>query len=264
VSGFRPRFFISQHGPLGDRGGAPSPADDLRGTEWSLGAEDSRHALRVLRLSQGDECEVVVGAAVYAATVSGDRSPMRVRLTARQEGPEAGACYRTQVGLAQALTRPALLDHVLEKATEVGASFFVLVHTAGSPRWSGSSLEDRLARWRRIILGAAKQSKQVAVPGVEVAGSIAEALATLEGSATLSLLLEPSAPKGIWDRLPLDGAPVARVALWVGPESGWTSGESAQLTGAGVGSVRLGQSTLRAETAGPVAVAVTRLLLRDW
>ena len=287
MTGFRPRFFLppdarpaqggraaqggpaaqgaraAQGGPAGQGSGA-SAADDLTGSEWELGAEDSHHALRALRLAEGGECEVVAGAAVYAATVTVARSPVRVRLTARLEGPAAGARYRVQVGVAQALTRPALVDHVLEKATEVGASFFVLVHTDGSPRWTGRSADDRLARWRRIILEAAKQSKQVAVPDLQVAGSIAEALDTLRGSGTLSLVLDPAAPAGIVERLDPVYSLGGRIALWVGPESGWTSADAEALAGSGAEAVRLGQSILRTETAGPVAVAVTRLLLRDW
>ncbi len=49
MSGFRPRFFVAHPEPIG--------------AEVSLSAEDSRHALKVLRLNEGDECEVVVGKA---------------------------------------------------------------------------------------------------------------------------------------------------------------------------------------------------------
>jgi 16S rRNA (uracil1498-N3)-methyltransferase len=57
---------------------------------------------------------------------------------------------------------------------------------------------------------------------------------------------------------------LARVALWVGPESGWSKGELERFAAAGIGAVRLGQGVLRAETAGPVAVAATRLVIGDW
>jgi 16S rRNA (uracil1498-N3)-methyltransferase len=263
VSGFRPRFFIQQEVP-GSTWAIPRPGGDLCGSELSLGAEDSHHASRVLRLSPGDDCEVVVGAAVYAATVSVVGNPVRVRLTTRLEGTGAGACYRSQVGLAQALTRPALIDHIVEKGTEVGASFFTLVQTAGSPRRSDRSGGDRLVRWRRIASEAAKQSKQVAVPSIEVVDSVADALAGLDEKGTRSLVLEPASTASLWERLGPVGSTPVRIALWIGPESGWTDAESAQFSAAGVETVRLGQSVLRTETAGPVAVAVARLALGDW
>jgi 16S rRNA (uracil1498-N3)-methyltransferase len=252
VPGFRPRFFIQQSEP------------GVLDAEVSLDAEDSRHAMKVLRLSQGDECEVVVGAAVYAAAVSAMADPVRVRLVSRLEGADAGAKYGIQVGLVQALTRPAVMDYVLEKATEVGASFFLLTQAAGSPKWSDPSRGDRLSRWRRIAREAAKQSKQIAVPPVDLAGSIGQALDELKTSGTLSLVLEPDAPAGLQDVIVQQGPQAARIALWVGPEGGWSAGESDLFAAAGVGTARLGRSVLRSETAGPVAVAVARLALGDW
>ena len=80
----------------------------------TLDAEDSHHALRVLRLRPGDECEVVVGAAVYAAIVLGDDRAVRVELRGLLEGEAAGASYHFPVGLVQALARPSALDWSIE------------------------------------------------------------------------------------------------------------------------------------------------------
>jgi 16S rRNA (uracil1498-N3)-methyltransferase len=229
-----------------------------------LGLDDSYHALRVLRLGEGDECEVVVGAAVYAATITVLETPMRVRLTTRLEGAAAGAVYELQVGLVQALGRPAAVEHTLEKGTEVGASFFLLVQAAGSPRRGEASHDARLARWRRIVREAAKQSKQVMVPPVGVMDSVDAALRHLGPGGALSIVLDPGAPTGLREMLERPGPRSARVALWVGPEGGWAKAESDQFSAAGVDTARLGRSVLRTETAGPVAVAVARLALGDW
>jgi len=252
VPGFRPRFFI--HGPAGS---------GLEGIELALSPEDSYHALRVLRLGEGDACEVVVGAAVYAAAVVAAADPVMVRLFSRLEGAEAGAEYRLQVGVVQALARPAVMDHVFEKGTEVGASFFVLIRAAGSPKGLGPPGEQRMTRWRRIAKEAAKQSKQVAVPPVSFAGSVEEGVSSLEESSASSLVLEPAAPWTLKDTLETLPQP-ARLALWVGPESGWTSTELDCFRSAGIETARLGRSVLRTETAGPIAVAVARLALGDW
>ncbi len=280
MSGFCPRFFVCPSGASSPGGVSGGPGTDLSGTdlsgtEWALDEKDSHHALRVLRLTLGDRCEMAVGAAVYAATVSSDQDPVKVRLTSLLEGDSAGGGYRIRVGVIQAMARPALIDHVLEKATEVGAGFFILVQTAGSPHRPEQSRPDRLERRRRIILEAAKQSKQVEVPQVEMADSIGQALGTLAGRGMFSLVLEPSASADLWEWLgpdgPRGGAVGGRrrqedqgVALWVGPQGGWSAAELDQFAAAGVEAVRLGRSILRTETAGPVAVAAARLLLRDW
>jgi 16S rRNA (uracil1498-N3)-methyltransferase len=211
---------------------------------------------------------VVVGRAVYVATVCSRQDPVRVRLVVLLEGPAAGAAYQVQVGVVQALTRSALVDQVLEKATEVGAAFFVLVQAGGSPHGRGDSPDERLIRWRRIVLEAAKQSKQVEVPWVETAPSPGRAIDMMDDGATLSLVLEPDAETPLWERIgpghPGTTGSWKRIALWIGPEGGWTPGELSQFETAGLETVRLGRSILRAETAGPVAVAVARLSLRDW
>jgi len=265
VAGFRPRFFLglAEVGLSDDPCPAPG-REDLSGGVLELGPGDSHHAARVLRLQPGDTCEVVLGAAVYAATVWEAGDPIKVRLTARLDEEEAGARYRCRVGLVQALARPSLVDLVIEKGTEVGSGFFILVGADRSPRHSGRSAGERVGRWCRIALEAAKQSKQVEVPSVEAAESIDAALSLLEHRGALSLVLQPAAETGLYERLEPLRVACPAVALWVGPEGGWSAAESALFETRGVEPVRLGRSVLRTETAGPVAVAAARLALRDW
>jgi 16S rRNA (uracil1498-N3)-methyltransferase len=285
VSGFRPRFFVPSDNVAGHRaagsGGAGEPLPDIGDALVTLDAEDSHHALRVLRLRPGDECEVVVGAAVYAATVlpataGGGGKPVQMRLGERLEGPQAGAYYRQPVALVQALGRPSALDLSVEKSTEAGASLILMVQTAGSPRSAGKDSKARHERWARIAREAAKQSKQPAVPLVDIEPSFAAALERLRALGLFSVVLDPLAEQTLYDLVVSRAAAgrsftaaggqdaLAGVALWVGPESGWTEGEQEELLRAGVAGARLGRGVLRTETAGPVAVAVARLALGDW
>jgi 16S rRNA (uracil1498-N3)-methyltransferase len=81
-----------------------------------------------------------------------------------------------------------------------------------------------------------------------------------------SLILQPGAPSTLESVLrdPAVRQSTGAVALWIGAEGGWTAGETAHFELAASTPVRLGKSVLRTETAGPVAVAVTRLVLGDW
>jgi len=104
----------------------------------------------------------------------------------------------------------------------------------------------------------------------------------LKAEGILSVVLEPCALSTLGDvleealrRIAATGAEYsgtavgrdteeAAIALWIGPESGWSQAESEWFATAGIETARLGQSVLRAETAGPVAVAATRLTIGDW
>lgn len=286
MPGFRPRFFVTESA------GSDLHGPDLSGAVLALSPEDSHHALRVLRLVPGDPCEVVITGKAYVATVVSATMPVTTRLESRLLGAEAGGCYLTNVGLVQRVERLTLLDHVIEKGTEVGASFFVLL--LQPERAGASDATRRSVRWERIAREAAKQSKQTKIPALHFCSSAEGALAWLEQQGFRSLILDPGAPQRIDEILrPAAAAREAAavtaretateaavvetgalaaqaaasspaLALWVGAEGGWTAAERDLFAARGLPKARLGRSVLRAETAGPVAVAVARLLLGDW
>ena len=275
--GFRPRFFVAQGGPSAS-GGEKAATSRPSGLEVALDPDDSHHVSTVLRPRLGDECEVVLvpSGEVHLARVAKLGSPVLLTLGARLEGDDAGARYRREVWLVQGLARPAVVDYLIEKGTETGASRFLLVSCAGSPRLPEGSVAGRLARWRKLAREAAKQSKQVAIPSVDFMASLEDALARVGQAGARSVFLDPRADMAL-DELVRDlvgsaasgegtggQAQGPAIALWVGPESGWSEHECERLRAAGLEAARLGRSVLRTETAGPVAVALVRLGLRDW
>ena len=88
---------------------------------------------------------------------------------------------------------------------------------------------ERLPRWERIAREAAKQSKQSAVPSVVVVASLDAALALVVGATAGSRwCCEPSGALDVAAALSAacPGAVAAGgLALWVGPEGGWSEGE---------------------------------------
>ena len=271
--GFCPRFFVEGHPAcLGTAESEVAP-----GVEVTLGPEDSHHALRVLRVREGDRCEVVMPSGrAYAAQVSAATDPLRVEVVSLLTAAAAGAAYRTPVGVVQALARPSVMDYAIEKGTEVGASFFLVVPAAGSPRLRKEAATDRLRRWRKIAREAAKQSRQTVVPTVDAAASVADGVDRIARSGAMMVILDPGAGddlRRVLRAMPDLGASSGRessadqmraLALWVGPEGGWTDAEVGLILAKGAAAARLGRGVLRTETAGPVGVAVARLELADW
>ena len=180
------------------------------------------------------------------------------------ETPRPAPADRVRVVLCQALPQLSRVDELLEKGTEVGAAAFVLFPADGSPRLSSERMHRRLPRWERIAREAAKQSKQSVVPSIVVAASLNAALDLVTRAGLPSLVLEPSG--GLAAAAAMSTAVAAEgLALWVGPEGGWSEAELARfgaLDGAQL--VTLGRRILRTETVGPVVAALVHFVAGDW
>ena len=152
--------------------------------------------------------------------------------------------------VVQALVRPEKLDYLLQKGTEVGVASFHLVacERAEAPLPS----EARLARYRRVLLEACKQSGRLVLPELSVGP-----FPSGEGT-TIVLDTSPGTPP--IGRV-LAGERRSEVSIAVGPEGGFTSAEVEDLVAQGAARASLGPRILRTETAGVVAAA---LVLHAW
>ena len=147
------------------------------------------------------------------------------------------------VTLACGFPRGRRGDWLVEKATEIGAAAFVPLAADRAVLRPG---DGRLERWRRIAIEAARQSGRAVVP----------AFAEAPPGGALRLLADPEASSTIAGALAAAPPPdAAGVALFVGPEGGWSAGEREALIASGARAVSLGPRRLRAETAAVVALA---------
>jgi 16S rRNA (uracil1498-N3)-methyltransferase len=225
-------------------GGAP-------GVEVVLEDEEAHHVLRVLRLHAGEPLSVFDGQGRewLGAIVRAGSGEVVVRLEEERTDHVEPAL---PLLLVQGLCRPERLEWVLEKATEIGARAIAL---ASCERSEGPvPSPERLARWRRILLEACKQSGRRRIPDLFGPMPLREAAALGTGTR---VVLQPGAR-------PLAEVVPARpdaVALAVGPQGGFSEEEVDGLRGAAWATASLGPRVLRTETAGPVAAA---LLLHCW
>lgn len=198
---------------------------------------DAFHLARSLRARPGQEIEVVdpVG---FMLTVRLDSvSPTIVEGTVIAETPHQPE-PTAHVTIAIANLPAPSLDLVLSRCTEAGAHAFV-VFAADRSVGRGEKLE----RWRSITREAAMLAGRLRVPEVSAASSFAAAFA----AAGNPVLLDRNAPRRL-----AEVADVADLALFVGPEGGWSEGELelADVTAS------LGPRNLRADTAALVALAI--------
>ncbi len=218
--------------------------------------ERARHLARVVRIRRGERLEVSDGRQIFEGEVeSADAARVVVRL-GHEQPPPAPAL---SVELLAAITKFPRWEMGLEKATEAGVSAIVPVIAERTDGGLAKASAKRLERWRLIAEEAAQQSRQLAAPQVHEAVSFAKAL---ERPAALRVFLDfdgAPLPELLADR---SFMPEESLAVLVGPEGGWSDDERAAAAQAGWRFARLGDTTLRAETAAIVATAFLRQLAR--
>jgi 16S rRNA (uracil1498-N3)-methyltransferase len=231
------------------------PPGWIRGDHVLLGGEVARQLRHVLRLRPGarivvlDDCGMEYEIALVSVENKGARGDIVARRPASGEPP-------AQVTLCQALLKKDNFEWVLQKGTEIGVSRFVPVVTArtvaaGSDGISAAKQE----RWARIVREAAEQSQRGALPGVDAPLSFGDALDAISAADLALIAWEEERATSLRAAVALlraaSGAP--HVAIFVGPEGGFTPDEISQAAARGAVPVTLGARTLRAETAATVA-----------
>jgi len=171
------------------------------------------------------------------------------------EEREATGEPRVRITLYQSILSREKFEWVLQKCTEVGVAGFVPVVTERSVVRDSGIKANRLRRWRRIIQEAAEQSHRGRLPELGTAVRFEDALKGLDGF-DMSLIASPGAKgKSLRDCLKGPGT-AGTVALFVGPEGGFTDDEVRQVCGSGAIAFGLGKRILRTETAAVVASSV--------
>jgi 16S rRNA (uracil1498-N3)-methyltransferase len=226
-------------------------AQIVRGNPVALTPLQARYLETVLRLPPGSEVEVFDG---EGRRFEAQLEPSALRIG--KELPRAPASS-LDVWLAQAIVKGDKLDLVVQKATELGISRFVLFDSIRSvvkldDRRAGSRVE----RLRRVAEEAARQCGRSDVPPIDGPIPFDDLSGRLEPDR-LGLLLDPEETEL---RLSHAARGASRLCLTVGPEGGLAPEERDRAGAAGMIPVSLGRLVLRTETAGLAALVVVRHL----
>jgi len=221
---------------------------------YILSEEESRHAVRVLRLTVGDELSLTDGRGNLYRAVVHEADPRRcpVEVVATEEGYGRSPYSLT---LAVAPTKsPERFEWMLEKATEIGVDKIIPVECSRSERRTIN-----MQRSEKVLAGAMKQSLKCYLPYLMPVTPYAKLVLTpFEGvkliahchvdqlRATISSLVRPAQD----------------VLLLIGPEGDFSPEEAALAIENGFCAVTLGESRLRTETAAIAAAVEVALINR--
>ena len=219
--------------------------EELQAAFLVLTGENAQHA-KVLRLKNGEEVLACDGQGNECLCTVSDVSPGQISLVVNSR-QESDSEARVKVSVYVAYPKADKLEHVIQKATELGAYEIIAFPSARCiSRPDEKSLKKKLERWQKIAASAAEQSGRGRIPQVLTLASYAEALQ--RASAADKALLFYENERATTLKMALEGE-YTTVSLLTGPEGGLEEKEVQQAVTAGLQVCTLGKRILRCETA---------------
>ena len=215
------------------------------GTMVFVEGPELHHLAHVMRVKKEEVIELVNGRGTLAKgkVVSIEKRQAELEVLSCEKHP----VEKAQLILGVPLMRPAKLEWVVEKGTELGADAFWIYPAEGSEKERLS--ENQMERLKTIEVAAMKQSGRLDLPTLKVLDSFEE----LFQGAAMILFGDPRPEAAfIWDE---PFGPDRPIVFVTGPEKGFSKNELKELEKKGKG-VRIHKNILRAETAPIAALAL--------
>lgn len=223
-------------------------------TSTDLPDEEAVHAVRVLRLHEGDELMLMDGqGSFYRAEVTqATQKRCSFRIVETKQQPRQ---WQGRVHLAIAPTKMMeRMEWMTEKAVEIGLDELTLLSCQFSER-----KVVKVARLEKIAVSAMKQSRKAWKPVVNDMEPFLQFITREHrGRKFIAHCYEEVARTYLFDELRQLPA-TDDVLVLIGPEGDFSIDEVRAAVSHGFVSVHLGQSRLRTETAGLAAVMMMQL-----
>lgn len=237
-----------------------APVGDLAGNRRvTLDASTSRYLGRVLRLVEGDAFIAFDPRAAVEADariVGTNRGALVVEIGDLRS---ANVTAPRRITLVQALAKGEKCDAIVRDATELGATSIVFAATARTiVELKPPRAKERLARWERIALEAARQCLRGDVPTIATA-TWADSMRANASDACFVLHPEVRANSAAMLRSALADRERG-LGFAVGPEGGLSSEELEIAEKEGWEAVSLGPIVLRTETVAAALMGAARVL----
>ena len=220
--------------------------EEMKPDFFVLTGENAQHA-KVLRLKAGEEVLVCDGQGQECLCAVSDVSDGMISLVVKKrQSSDAEAAARVSVYMA--FPKGDKLEHVIQKATELGAYEIVAFPSARCvSRPDDKSLKKKLERWQKIAASAAEQSGRGRIPEVLTLPSYQAALDRAAQADKALLFYENEQATTL--KMALRSGSYQTVSLLTGPEGGLEEKEVKQAQQAGLQVCTLGKRILRCETA---------------
>lgn len=212
----------------------------------SLSGDNAAHA-KVLRLKTGEQVLVCDGQGKECLCTVTDINSTQISLVVNSRH-ESGAEPAVKVSVYMAFAKGDKFEHVIQKATELGAYEIIAFPSARCvSRPDEKNINKKIERWQKIAAAASEQAGRGIIPQVRVVKSYADAINDAAKNDLGILFYENEQSTTL--QMKLTGRPYSTISLLTGPEGGLEEKEVQQAIDAGLCVCTLGKRILRCETA---------------
>ena len=221
--------------------------------------EDARHATRVLRMKEGEACELFADGKRFSGEISSIDEEVEVRITGEMPSTEA----RLRITLYQGLPKADKMELIVQKSVELGACAVVPVAMSRCVvQLDAKDGRKKQERWQKIAREACKQSGRCEMMQVEAPVTFKQLLARLAEHQSAIVPWEDARGYSL-AKFHQEHPEITDLAIVIGPEGGMSGDEIARMKDANCRSVTLGPRILRTETAGLCAMSALFCLYGD-
>ena len=221
--------------------------------------DDAAHITKVLRMDVGDTILVFDGSGyeymAQLSSVSKDQCEAIIKKRSLSEYDPS-----IYVTLYQGIPKAGKMETIIQKAVELGVWKVVPVcmERCVARIDSGKKGADKIARYQKVAVEAAKQCGRGVVPEIRMPVSFEEAVAELEHTELSIMPYELLGHDGERSlRALLKSHPKAKnIGVLIGPEGGFADAEAQSARQNGINQVGLGKRILRTETAGSTLLSI--------
>lgn len=205
----------------------------------ALSEDESRHAIKVLRLKIGDEVVVLDGKGHSFVAEIIDANAKKCALKIKSKELHKARPYSVEIIVAPTKNADRI-EWFLEKATEIGIDKITLIQTDRSER-----KKVRIDRLEKIAISAMKQSKTFHLPFVSELESFDDIISkSFDGQRFVAHCIEDDKT-----HLKTQVKLKSNYQILIGPEGDFTTEEIALAIENGFEPVTFGENRLRTETA---------------
>ena len=224
------------------------PSLAIGASTHQLSEMESKHIVRVLRMSEGDVLALVNGSGGYFVAEISEAHPKRCNLDIKNSSQEESPSEEIHIALGPT-KQMERIEWFIEKATEIGVTEISFITGSNSER-----ITLKPERLEKKAISAMKQSQRRFLPKINALSTIPEFIR--EHPNGLIAHCYDGEKSTIEESFQIKDCPIL-----IGPEGDFTLEEIELALENGYKTITLGKNRLRSETAALYACANARIIL---